>query len=969
MNRALAAAFSCLALSGSGWLFLFPASANAQTGSCPNAALRVGPSAGLPDCRGLELVSPSQKVGGTGVGVWYQGPAANGFTGVAAYDPDSERFAVQADVGSVLTNGAFAFANDWALAQRTAAGWVSKPAATRGGYGSQDYRFLNISAASEDLSTMGWNSNGGLLRLFPEMESWSESPAGNPTFMRSWEQDRWDLFGVTDVSQNEKQDDGTGGTVFDRIAISADGERAVGSGPVRGLAGIGDPTHPSWPDGYAAKSGNVYLFDMSGGLTDAFPAAGDSRRSLVNVCTAGTEIPQRSALGEQGAQPCPATAPGRDAALISPYGAALGDKADRAISRNGSRVFFMSPNPLADLDPGTAAPETGACVSNVVGVATACPAQLYVRQRNSDGSVTTRWISRSRTTAVAAGAFGGGMIADQDASLMSPVFFEGASSDGSRVFFRTKSPLTPDDPNGGCGGNPLPCTSGNPAASSSDLYMYELPAGPDGDPATPDVDPGDGTLTRISAGPTGSSDCDTPFRPTNPDSSSSVSAARFIDAAGGERAYFVCDVPLAGVPGSSDGTVTVPSPSPSVTNEFGVVIHTAANLYLYDAAKPLAERWRFVAQLPRASGPSFSTPDERVAACATTATQTGSLLTGGIGEVGLDGAADCVRGVPDGSFITFMTLGQLTADDTDTAADIYAYDAAADELVRVTSAAPGATGGSYACSGDVSIQCNGDQGIGSDAAAVRRSLPALGVASDGGDRMVFFQSRSRLVPEDVDDAYDVYRWRNGELSLVSTWASGPDGAFFVGNDRKGRNVYVTSRDRLTWQDTDAVLDVYTARVDGGFAEPDPPPPPCDPVGAGCHGAGADGPAGGSPATRAPGGGNAAAGARARLSLRGPSPGQRRRAARTGVVPLRVRVSKPGELVAVAKARLGNRTKRVGRASKTLTKPDSVATLRVRLDGAARERLSTGARLRMSVKVRMPGALPRTADFTLRRVGR
>src|ERR1041384_1573392 len=118
MNRVVIAALSCVAIV----LWLFPGGAGAQVDSCPNAELRGGPSAGPPDCRALELVSPSQKVGGSGVGVWYQGPAANAFAGLAGYAAASERFAVRAEWGSVLTDGAFAFANDWALAERTAAG-------------------------------------------------------------------------------------------------------------------------------------------------------------------------------------------------------------------------------------------------------------------------------------------------------------------------------------------------------------------------------------------------------------------------------------------------------------------------------------------------------------------------------------------------------------------------------------------------------------------------------------------------------------------------------------------------------------------------------------------------------------------------------------------------------------------------------------------------------------------------------
>jgi hypothetical protein len=924
--------------------------AYAQADDCPNAGLRTGPSAGLPGCRALELVSPADKVGGTGVGVWYLDPGAAGSAGYAGYgsptDATVERFAVHGTWGSVLTDSAFSFANDWALAQRGASGWVSRPGATRGGYGNQTTRFLAMHAANDDLSLTTWRSNGGTLRLFPEMESWSGGQqSGNPTFVRDWEQGRWDLFGVTDPSQNPAAVQ----PALQLTAVSTDGSYAVGSGQLRGLAGAGDPTHVDWPDGFVDDFKNVYLFDLSGGLTDAFPAPDDQRRSLVNVCSAGTVIPQRLATGKLSTQPCPPRADGRDAALISPRGGDLGRPLERSISRDGSRVFFMSP------DPDDRFPCSG------TGAATACPAQLYVRQRNVDGSVSTRWVSRSRSVAAGGGAFGGGPIAGQDASLLDRALFEGASRDGSRVFFRSRSPLTPDDPNAGCEGSPPPCTVGDDSASSSDLYMYELSGGPDGDPATPDGDPGEGTLTRITAGPTGGSDCNSPFS-SDTREYTSLPSARFVSEDGG-RVYFVCDLPLTDGPGATNGTITEPSPSPMVDPGGGRSPQpSAANLYLYEAAKPVAERWRFVAQLPR------STAGGAIASCATTAASSGESLNAGPAVTQLN-TSNCVRGTSDGSFVTFWTDGRLTADDDlDGVADIYAYDAAADELTRITRPEPGAVGGSYAC---VSALCHGDGGIGDGLSP----LPALGVATDpavAGERVAFFESRSRLVVEDTDDAYDVYQWKRapgqpaGELSLLTPGDSVRDGQMYKGNDRSGRNVFFATRDRLTWQDHDAVLDVYSARVGGGIPAP-VEPPACDALAGACHGSGS-GPTPAAPTSSAPGGQNADPGVRARLFVGGLSRVQRRRAARRGVVVLRVRVSRPGRVVAVARARLGRRARVVGRAVGRLSRPGA-GTLRVRLNRPARRRLRSGRGLRVAVRVRTPGALARTMRFTLRRSGR
>jgi hypothetical protein len=318
------------------------------------------------------------------------------------------------------------------------------------------------------------------------------------------------------------------------------------------------------------------------------------------------------------------------------------------------------------------------------------------------------------------------------------------------------------------------------------------------------------------------------------------------------------------------------------------------------------------------------------------------------------------------------TTGQLTGDDPDeVSGDVYAFDAASDRLVRVSAPAAGAAGGTYPCSETTPAEpCFADGGVGNG----QDTLAALGVVSvpQGGvvsGRVVFFESRSGLVAEDDDGAYDVYQWRDGVLSLLSGWDSGDFDVLFNGNDRAGRNVFVSTQQKLTWQDSDDVLDVYSLRVGGGIAEP-VAPVACDPLAGGCGAGGGVGPLGAPVALTAAagGGGNAVKDVRARLALRGPSRGQRRRAARRGVVVMVVRVSRPGRVRVVARARVGKRVRRVGAASKRLSRPGA-ATVRLRLNRAARRRLGSGRRLRVRVRAKTSGAPARTTGFTLRRAGR
>lgn len=826
--------------------------------------------------RGYEMVSPPYKVGGQGVGEWYTGIDSHEPVGFSAYD--GERFLLTGLLGVVLVDGAYSFGSDAAFAQRTGSGWQTAPAVTRRAHCRHRSRTVTPIGSNQDLSVTLWDSNGGRLRLFEEMCEWPD----NPSIYARDELGRWETLGPTDPAQ--------GIAPLGERVVLADGSGVVGSSSLRGLAGPDDPGLASLPG-----TSHVYRFDFAaGGLSDSFPGLMD--RSVVNVCEGGTVVPQRLASGLASERGC------ADGELVDLRGGTLGGLNDianeRAVSRDGGRVFFMSPDPRFGANNN---PCSG------TGAATACPPQLYVRQRMPDGGFVTRWISRSE-------------VAGQEASLLAPVSFEGASWDGDKVLFRTTAPLTADDPNGATPGSG-PVTSGTPDPLSADLFVYDMPDDPAADPA-------DGELTRISAGPTGDADVNV----TSEGDEGRSGAVRFVSD-GGSRVYFASAAPLEGVDVPGSGTVAFAAGERSSAD--------AVNLYLYDANGQGADRWRFIARLPRTSP---------VGGCASVQSGASSGLGAGqlAGELRFVGG-NCVRGSADGSFIVFWTDGRLTGDDPDSVSgDIYGYDADRDELTRL-SAPQGGAGGSYPCAPIwSSARCYGDPGFG-------RSKPgalALSVASTpsvAGDRLAFFESRSRLVPADTDDAYDVYQWRNGELSLISTGKSEGDGAFYQGNDRSGDSVFLSTRDRLTWQDVDDVVDVYVARVGGGIAPP-PPPPVCGVLSDGCQGAGPGAVAvpvqSNSPA--ADGNATPRRPLVARVGRRA-----RRLAARRGVLAVAVRAPEAGRVRAVARARLGRRVRSVGRGGRRVSAGER-AVVRVRLARPVRRRLVRGRRMRLAVVVRMRG---------------
>lgn len=115
-------------------------------------------------------------------------------------------------------------------------------------------------------------------------------------------------------------------------------------------------------------------------------------------------------------------------------------------------------------------------------------------------------------------------------------------------------------------------------------------------------------------------------------------------------------------------------------------------------------------------------------------------------------------------------------------------------------------------------------------------LRYAGLSEDG--ETIVFQSTQKLVPEDRNNSYDVYRWHDGELALISG-GTGDDSRFLLMTP-DAKDIFFTTWDQLTPTDTDAAQDIYTARVAGGIT---PPPVPIHCSDDDCQG----------PATSAPGG--------------------------------------------------------------------------------------------------------------------
>jgi hypothetical protein len=639
----------------------------------------------------------------------------------------------------------------------------------------------------------------------------------------------------------------------------------------------------------------------------------------------------------------------------------LGGSSITAMSDSGNRVFFMSPDP--GIANATCGPDGGA--------ATACPPQLFVRSYDDAGQASVRWISRAENAL---------FNAPQHPDTMGRgVAFEGASRDGSVVYFRTNAPLLENDPNGGVsrttGASPL----------SWDLYSYRL--ADDDDPAPAGADPA-GRLSRVTAGP------DPASSPQDPNTNCTSVAANCGGAGngGGGVVRFMSDdgqrvylVTAAQIPGAANnppaGGTTNPTAAGAQANM------TDRNLYLYDASKTGAAAYEFVARIPFVAA-STNDPSRSMDSCASygSAALGAAVEITGPNELGLRRNANCVHGTTSGDAIVFQTRGQLTADDVDSAIDVYLYEASSDRLTRLSAPRPGST--PYTCrpGSSVTETCNADFGVVSpDFALITDNFGLAGLRhwniaenSDGSLKAVYFQSRLALTASDVNGAgaanytggqgvMDVYQWRHGKLSLISPGNS-PDSAFYSGNSLDGERVFFWTEQRISpWEIDPADGDLYTAAVGNGLPGPVAEPPLCGAVVGACQGGGVA-PVPTDPRTDTVGDvDNADPGPRQTLSVSAIGAKARARAARTGRLAVRVSTTTEGRISAVAKGKIGKRRMVLARSSKQVRRPGNT-TIVLRLNGAARKALRRGRTLSLSLEVRQPEVRPRSMTVRLRRAG-
>jgi hypothetical protein len=184
---------------------------------------------------------------------------------------------------------------------------------------------------------------------------------------------------------------------------------------------------------------------------------------------------------------------------------------------------------------------------------------------------------------------------------------------------------------------------------------------------------------------------------------------------------------------------------------------------------------------------------------------------------------------PDGRFLAFMSFAPLTGYDnsrrggddcrggsqTPACREVFEYAAASESLV-CASCNPG--GQRPLGPSNLSLVNNGPQGF---------PFPQLANLSPAGNGRLFFETLDALVPRDINEVQDVYEWEpqgvgsckraGGCVYLISSGQS-PNDSFFLDASEGGRDAFFITREQLLPRDKDEQLDLYDARIGGGFAE-------------------------------------------------------------------------------------------------------------------------------------------------------
>jgi hypothetical protein len=218
---------------------------------------------------------------------------------------------------------------------------------------------------------------------------------------------------------------------------------------------------------------------------------------------------------------------------------------------------------------------------------------------------------------------------------------------------------------------------------------------------------------------------------------------------------------------------------------------------------------------------------------------------------------------------------------------------------------------------------------------------------------IFFMSEQSLAPGDEHEGVlQVYEWEDGHIALISDGGS-TSASFLFGTTPTADDVFFATAGQLLPQDIDHAIDMYDARVKGGFPTPPSTPPSC--VDVACRGVA-------TPWLAAPEPGSATLSGEAEAPPPPlPAPGsfsvaritaaQRASIVRAWRLKLAVKTSGPGRISARAMAA----GRLVGSSSVSFTRGDVAKTLTLKLSRQARITLARRGKLTLRIELRYSGS--------------
>jgi hypothetical protein len=398
---------------------------------------------------------------------------------------------------------------------------------------------------------------------------------------------------------------------------------------------------------------------------------------------------------------------------------------EHAISAEGSTVFFEAP-----YKPGCSGPSVN---------------QLYARVGTQPASATV--INLAATS---------GCEASPYCDVTKPVTFDGAASDGARVFFTSEQNL-------------------QPAAGGEELKLYECALPGDGG-AQPAPEEAGGVVSPVNR-------CPAMKLVSAAESGGAADVQGVVRvSADGARVYYVATGIVTGQP-----------------NLLGQSAQAGAdNMYLYDAE---TGQTKFIATLAATDSTDW-----------------------------LGDSEERPQTTPEGEYLVFASTAQLTPDDTSSVAQVFRYDAANGQLVRVSIGQGGYADDSNAETQPALIPPPNQGNFGP-------ALAQMGAISSDGQQVIF-GSEAVLSEDAVAGQTNVYEYEQGNVRLIYTGPTFSNGGLkgelvHAGIDASGRDIFFATARQLVGQDTDTVVDYYDARVAGGVPAPPAAALQCD--GEACQG--------------------------------------------------------------------------------------------------------------------------------------